>query len=93
MSPQLIAVFGSGGAPPTALDRPRRGGRPRAQAPVGHSNAGYGGVQGAAAPRARAAGGWTVGVTCRAFTFRSGANPYIQEVVEAARGARVLPTT
>lgn len=37
----------------------------------------------ASAAGAREAGGTTVGVTCRAFTFRSGANPYIQEVVEA----------
>lgn len=37
----------------------------------------------ASAAGAREAGGTTVGVTCRAFTFRSGPNPFIQEVVEA----------
>ena len=37
----------------------------------------------ASAAGAREAGGHTVGVTCRSFTFRAGANPHIQEVVEA----------
>lgn len=84
MSPQLIAVFGSGEAPPTDLDRARRLGRALAEAGYGVINGGYGGIMEASAAGAREAGGRTVGVTCRAFTFRAGANPYIQEVVEAA---------
>jgi uncharacterized protein (TIGR00730 family) len=40
-------------------------------------NGGYGGVMEGSARGARTAGGRSVGVTTRAFTFRSGANPFV----------------
>ena len=79
----LIAVFGSGDAPPADLDRARRLGRALAEAGYGIINGGYGGTMDASAAGAREAGGVTIGVTCRAFTFRSGPNPHLQEVIEA----------
>lgn len=84
MSVPLIAVFGSGEAPPADLERARRLGRALVEAGYGVINGGYGGTMEASAAGARDAGGTTVGVTCRTFTFRSGPNPYIQEVVEAS---------
>ncbi|MGH7571988.1 MAG: LOG family protein [Gemmatimonadota bacterium] len=83
MSVPLIAVFGSGAAPPADLERARRLGRALAEAGYGVINGGYGGTMEASAAGAREAGATTVGVTCRAFTFRSGPNPHVQEVVEA----------
>ncbi|MGH7564996.1 MAG: LOG family protein [Gemmatimonadota bacterium] len=83
MSVPLIAVFGSGDAPPADLERARRLGRALAEAGYGVINGGYGGTMEASAAGAREVGGTTVGVTCRAFTFRSGPNPHVQEVVEA----------
>ncbi|MGH7550418.1 MAG: LOG family protein [Gemmatimonadota bacterium] len=83
MSTPLIAVFGSGDAPAADLERARRLGRALAEAGYGVINGGYGGTMEASAAGAREAGGTTVGVTCRTFTFRSGPNPHVQEVVEA----------
>jgi uncharacterized protein (TIGR00730 family) len=83
VSPPLVAVFGSSAAPPEDLERARRLGRALAEAGFGVLNGGYGGTMEASAAGAREAGGRTVGVTCRTFNFRSGANPHIQEVVEA----------
>ena len=79
----LIAVFGSGAAPAADIDRARRLGRALAEAGYGIINGGYGGTMDASAAGAREAGGFTVGVTCRAFTFRSGPNPHLLEIVEA----------
>lgn len=81
--PSLIAVFGSGAAPAADLERARRLGRALAEAGYGILNGGYGGTMEASAAGAREAGGIAVGVTCRAFTFRSGPNPHLSEVVEA----------
>jgi hypothetical protein len=83
VSPPLVAVFGSSAAPAEDLERARRLGRALAEAGFGVLNGGYGGTMEASAAGAREAGGHTVGVTCRTFAFRSGANPHIQEVVEA----------
>ena len=67
-------------------------------------NGGYGGVMEASARGARAAGGRSVGVTTRSFTFRSGANPFVdteicepdlfsrtQRLIEDASGFIILP--
>lgn len=83
MSPPLVAVFGSSAGPPEDLDRARRLGRALAEAGFGILNGGYGGTMEASAAGAREAGGHTVGITCRTFAFRSGANAHIREVVEA----------
>lgn len=83
MSPPLVAIFGSSAPPLDEIERARRLGRELAEAGFGVLNGGYGGTMEASAAGAREAGGHTVGVTCRTFTFRSGANPHIREVVEA----------
>lgn len=82
MSAPLVAIFGSSAGPPEDLERAHQLGRALAQAGFGVLNGGYGGTMEASAAGAREAGGHTVGVTCRTFAFRSGANPHIQEVVE-----------
>ena len=83
MPTPLVAIFGSSAARPEDIERARRLGRALAEAGFGILNGGYGGTMEASAAGAREAGGHTVGVTCRSFTFRSGANPHIQEVIEA----------
>jgi hypothetical protein len=67
-------------------------------------NGGYGGVMEASARGAREAGGRAIGVTTRAFSFRPGANPFIdvehrepdlyartRRLIEEACGFVVLP--
>lgn len=83
MDGPLIAVFGSGGAPPEDLARARALGRALATAGYRVLNGGYGGTMEASAIGAREAGGEAVGVTCAEFTFRSGPNPHLHDVIEA----------
>lgn len=81
----LVAVFGSGAGTPEDLERARSLGSALARAGYGIVNGGYGGTMAASAEGAREAGGVCVGVTCAAFAgFRSGPNPHVTEVVEAA---------
>lgn len=84
MATPLIAVYGSGAAPPGDLARARSLGEALARAGYGVVNGGYGGTMEASAAGAAEAGGKTVGITCAEFTFRSGPNPHCREVVEAA---------
>lgn len=79
----LIAVFGSGGGNEADRERASALGRGLAEAGFGVLNGGYGGTMEASAQGAREAGGRAVGVTCAAFTFRSGANPHLSEEVVA----------
>lgn len=79
-----MAVFGSGGGTPEDRERARALGAALARAGYGVLNGGYGGTMEASAAGARDAGGTAVGVTCAEFTFRSGPNPHLSEVVEAA---------
>jgi uncharacterized protein (TIGR00730 family) len=78
-----IAVFGSGGGSTEDLERARRLGAGLARAGFAVLNGGYGGTMAAAAAGAREAGGRAIGVTCAEFTFRSGPNPHLAEVIEA----------
>lgn len=78
-----VSVFGSGGGGAADLERARRLGAALARAGYAVLNGGYGGTMEAAALGAREAGGRAIGVTCSEFTFRSGPNPYLAEVVEA----------
>jgi hypothetical protein len=78
-----VAVFGSGGGSPEDLDRARRLGVGLARAGFAVLNGGYGGTMEAAAAGAREVGGRAIGVTCAEFTFRSGPNPHLAEVIEA----------
>ena len=101
-----IAVFGSSepapGSPPYEVARDV--GRRLAAAGFAVVNGGYGGVMEASARGAREAGGRTIGVTTKAFTFRAGANPWIEteestadlhertrRLIEIAAGFIVLP--
>ncbi|MDX1661512.1 MAG: LOG family protein [Gemmatimonadota bacterium] len=84
MPSPLVAVFGSGSGTSEDLRRARALGSALASAGYGVINGGYGGTMEASARGAREAGGDAVGVTCAAFTFRSGANPHVCDVVEAA---------
>ena len=77
-----VAVFGSGGGAASDLDRARRLGAGLARAGYVVLNGGYGGTMQAAAQGAREAGGRAIGVTCAEFTFRTGPNPHLSEVVE-----------
>ncbi len=83
MSIPLVAVYGSSGGPAADFDRARALGTALARAGFGVLNGGYGGTMEAAAAGAREAGGRTVGVTCAEFTFRSGPNEFLDEVVVA----------
>jgi uncharacterized protein (TIGR00730 family) len=78
-----VSVFGSGAGGEADLDRARRLGAALARAGYAVLNGGYGGTMEAAALGARDAGGWAIGVTCAEFTFRSGPNPHLAEVIEA----------
>ena len=78
-----VSVFGSGGGDDGDLDRARRLGAALARAGYAVLNGGYGGTMEAAAMGAREAGGRAIGVTCGEFTFRSGPNPHLAEVIEA----------
>jgi uncharacterized protein (TIGR00730 family) len=78
-----VAVFGSGGGSPADLERARRLGAGLARAGFAVLNGGYGGTMEAAAAGARQAGGRAIGVTCAEFTFRSGPNPHLAEVIAA----------
>ena len=84
MTTPLVAVFGSGAGPPEDLDRGRALGLALARAGYGVINGGYGGVMDASARGASEAGGLAIGVTCKAFVDRAGANPHCTEVIEAA---------
>lgn len=84
MTPPLIAIYGSSSATPADLVHARDLGRSLGRAGYGIINGGYGGTMEAAAAGAHEADGWTVGVTCTRFTFRSGPNAHCDEVVEAA---------
>lgn len=77
-----VAVFGSGAGAPADLERARRLGAGLARAGYAVLNGGYGGTMEAAAAGAREAGGRAIGVTCAEFTFRSGPNPHLAEVIE-----------
>ncbi|HUP01291.1 MAG TPA: LOG family protein [Gemmatimonadota bacterium] len=79
----LVAVYGSGEAPPEDLARARALGGSLARAGYGILNGGYGGTMEAAAAGAREAGGQAIGVTCVQFSFRSGPNRHCSEVIEA----------
>ena len=78
-----MSVFGSGAGGEADLDRARRLGAALARAGYAVLNGGYGGTMEAAAIGAREAGGRAIGVTCAEFTFRSGPNPHLAEVIEA----------
>ena len=78
-----VSVFGSGAGGDADLDRARRLGAALARAGYAVLNGGYGGTMEAAAIGAREAGGGAIGVTCAEFTFRSGPNPHLAEVIEA----------
>ena len=78
-----VSVFGSGAGGKADLDRARRLGAALARAGYAVLNGGYGGTMEAAAIGAREAGGRAIGVTCAEFTFRSGPNPHLAEVIEA----------
>lgn len=65
------------------MDRARRVGAALARAGYAVLNGGYGGTMEAAAIGAREAGGRAIGVTCAEFTFRSGPNSHLSEVIEA----------
>jgi uncharacterized protein (TIGR00730 family) len=78
-----VAVFGSGGGSPEDLERARRVGAGLARAGFAVLNGGYGGTMEAAAAGAREVGGRAIGVTCAEFTFRSGPNSHLAEVIEA----------
>jgi hypothetical protein len=78
-----VAVFGSGGGSREDLERARRLGAGLAVAGFAVLNGGYGGTMEAAAAGAREVGGRAIGVTCAEFTFRSGPNPHLAEVIEA----------
>jgi hypothetical protein len=84
METPLVAVYGSSAGASEDLARARELGAALARAGFGVLNGGYGGTMEAAAAGARAEGGVAVGVTCAAFTFRTGANEWCSEVVEAA---------
>lgn len=84
METPLVAVYGSSAGAPEDLERARALGAALARAGFGVLNGGYGGTMEAASAGARAEGGVAVGVTCAAFTFRSGANEWCSDVVEAA---------
>lgn len=80
----LVAVFGSGGGSEEEdLARARRLGACLARAGFGVLNGGYGGTMEAAAAGAREAGGEAIGITCSEFTFRTGPNEHLTDVVEA----------
>ncbi len=81
--PPRVAVFGSGSGSEMDLERARRLGAALAQAGFAVLNGGYGGTMEAAAAGAREAGGQAIGVTCAEFTFRSGPNTHLAEVIEA----------
>src|SRR5688500_14041624 len=78
-----VSVFGSGAGGEADLDRARRLGAALARAGYTVLNGGYGGTMEGAAIGAREAGGRAIGVTCAEFTFRSGPNPHLAEVIEA----------
>lgn len=78
-----VAVFGSGGGSAQDLERARRLGAGLARAGFAVLNGGYGGTMEAAAAGAREVGGRAIGVTCAEFTFRSGPNSHLAEVIEA----------
>jgi len=101
-----IAVFGSSGPAPGSPDyeRAREVGRLLAAAGFAVVNGGYGGVMEASARGAREAGGRTIGITTKAFTFRPGANPWIEteestadlhdrtrRLIDSAAGFVILP--
>jgi hypothetical protein len=81
--PPRVAVFGSGSGAEADLERARRLGAALARAGYAVLNGGYGGTMEAAAAGAREAGGQAIGVTCAEFTFRSGPNTHLAEVIEA----------
>jgi uncharacterized protein (TIGR00730 family) len=83
MPTPLVAVFGTGSPRREDADRARALGAALARAGYGVINGGYGGTMEASAAGAREAGGRAVGVTCALFTFRSGPNPHLDEVIEA----------
>ncbi|MBA2565371.1 MAG: LOG family protein [Gemmatimonadetes bacterium] len=83
MGGHVVTVFGSGDASPDVEDLAYELGRGIALRGWTLRNGGYGGTMASAARGARAAGGRVVGVTCGAFG-RSGPNPYLTEVIEAA---------
>lgn len=83
MPTPLVAVYGSGSGSAADHDRARALGAALARTGFGVINGGYGGTMAASAEGAREVGGEVVGVTCAAFTFRSGANPHVSDVVEA----------
>lgn len=78
-----MAVFGSGGGVEEDLERARRLGAELARAGYVVMNGGYGGTMEAAAAGASEAGGCAIGITCAEFTFRTGPNPHLSEVIEA----------
>jgi uncharacterized protein (TIGR00730 family) len=83
MAQPLVAVFGSGMPREVDLERARALGHALGRAGYAVINGGYGGIMEASAAGAREAGGHAVGVTCALFTFRSGPNLHLDEVVEA----------
>src|SRR5262245_10718071 len=104
--PPAIAVFGSNDPRPgsPAYEQAREVGRRLAAAGLTVLNGGYAGVMEASARGAREAGGRTIGVTCRAFSRRPGANRFIEtewstadlhertrRLIESAAGFVVLP--
>ncbi|HET6362755.1 MAG TPA: LOG family protein [Gemmatimonadota bacterium] len=78
-----VSVFGSGAGGEADLDRARRLGAALVRAGYAVLNGGYGGTMEAVAIGARESGGGAIGITCAEFTFRSGPNPYLVEVIEA----------
>ncbi len=83
MTPPLIAVFGTSTPREEDAARARALGAALARDGYGLINGGYTGIMEASAAGAREAGGPAVGVTCALFTFRSGPNRHLTEVVEA----------
>ncbi len=78
--PEVVAVFGASDAPDgsAAWREAYDVGRLLAQAGFTLINGGYGGVMEASARGAREAGGRTIGVTTRAFSWRGGANSWVE---------------
>lgn len=103
---RAISVFGGSDAQPgsSAYEVARDVGARLAEAGWLVQNGGYGGVMEASSRGAREAGGRSIGITTRAFTFRASGNAYLHEerpeadlfdrtrrLIDGAAGFIVLP--
>lgn len=90
-----MAVFGSSGTEPRSTDwrDAQRAGERLARAGFDVVTGGYGGTMEAVSKGAASAGGHVIGVTAPSlFTGRSGANPYVHELVEGSSLASRIGT-